>query len=399
MSSISRAPDVCAAVAPLRAGEETWREAAERARIGAPPAERRRADDRRRLLEEERGVADPRDYPRPPPTAVRVHRYLREPQRRRRRRRRQRRQWPARLRRRRGALARRPTAAAAAPPPPPPGAGRRPAAAALPLGLVPRREWTTCKRRRQEAELAPRRRVGVGRPGLPRDGAQRAPLVPRRRRRRSSRTTSWGWRPRSLRSWRSCTRGRRRRRPPGWRPVARKILHVQTVDAAGRWQDPTICKLSPIDMLRAEADAHAVFARFIGESVPQRIGEPVYVENIGGMVLELVGACWRVPELAHHRPTSPTPSPRPAVTTEPRDPATSAPARARARRRRPPPPPPPSACSPPLRRRRLILIGVNVAGAARPPRVWRGPHRHRRVLLGQLNAVLMQSAHRADGRT
>ena len=64
-------------------------------------------------------------------------------------------------------------------------------------------------------------------------------------------------------------------------------------------QDPTICKLSPIDLLRAEADAHAAFARYIGESVPQRIGEPVYVDEVGGMVLELVGACWRVPELAH----------------------------------------------------------------------------------------------------
>ena len=78
-----------------------------------------------------------------------------------------------------------------------------------------------------------------------------------------------------------------------------KILHVQAVDGRGQWQDPTICKLSPIELLRAEADAHAVFARYIGESVPQRIGEPVYVDEIGGMVLELVGACWRVPELAH----------------------------------------------------------------------------------------------------
>lgn len=78
-----------------------------------------------------------------------------------------------------------------------------------------------------------------------------------------------------------------------------KILHVQAVDASGQWQDPTICKLSPIDLLRAEAEAHACFARYIGESVPQRIGEPVYVDEVGGMVLELVGACWRVPELAH----------------------------------------------------------------------------------------------------
>ena len=51
--------------------------------------------------------------------------------------------------------------------------------------------------------------------------------------------------------------------------------------------------------LHLEATAHATFARYIGESVPQRIGEPVYHDEIGGMVLELVGACWRVPELAH----------------------------------------------------------------------------------------------------
>ena len=31
--------------------------------------------------------------------------------------------------------------------------------------------------------------------------------------------------------------------------------------------------------------------------MPQRIGEPVFVDEIGGMVLELVGACWRMPEL------------------------------------------------------------------------------------------------------
>ena len=78
-----------------------------------------------------------------------------------------------------------------------------------------------------------------------------------------------------------------------------KILHVQAVDAAGQWQDPTICKLSPVDLLRSEADAHATFARYIGESVPQRIGDPVFVGDVGGMVLELVGACWRLPELAH----------------------------------------------------------------------------------------------------
>ena len=82
-----------------------------------------------------------------------------------------------------------------------------------------------------------------------------------------------------------------------------RILHVQGVDGTGAWQDPTICKLSPKDLLRAEADAHAVFSRFIGESVPQRIGEPVFVEEVGGMVLELVGACWRMPELAHTQAT------------------------------------------------------------------------------------------------
>ena len=74
---------------------------------------------------------------------------------------------------------------------------------------------------------------------------------------------------------------------------------MQGIDHAGSWQDPTICKLSPTELLRAEAVAHATFARYIGESVPQRIGEPVFVDEIGGMVLELVGACWRMPELAH----------------------------------------------------------------------------------------------------
>ena len=78
---------------------------------------------------------------------------------------------------------------------------------------------------------------------------------------------------------------------------------MQGVDASGVWHDPTVCKLSPKDLLRAEADAHAVFARYIGESVPMRLGEPVYVDEIGGMVLELVGACWRLPELAHTQAT------------------------------------------------------------------------------------------------
>ena len=87
------------------------------------------------------------------------------------------------------------------------------------------------------------------------------------------------------------------------------ILHIQAVDQKGVWSDPTICKLSPKDLLRAEADAHAVFARYIGESVPQRIGEPVYVDEIGGMVLELVGACWRMPELAHTQARHLRPSP------------------------------------------------------------------------------------------
>lgn len=58
-----------------------------------------------------------------------------------------------------------------------------------------------------------------------------------------------------------------------------------------------------MDQLRAEAEGHATFTRYIGESVPQRIGEPVYVEEIGGMVLELVGGCWRLPELAHTQAT------------------------------------------------------------------------------------------------
>ena len=82
-----------------------------------------------------------------------------------------------------------------------------------------------------------------------------------------------------------------------------RILHVQGVDSNGVWGDPTIAKLSPKDLLRAEADAHAIFSRYIGESVPQRIGEPVYVDEVGGMVLELVGACWRMPELAHTQAT------------------------------------------------------------------------------------------------
>jgi hypothetical protein len=82
-----------------------------------------------------------------------------------------------------------------------------------------------------------------------------------------------------------------------------RLLHVQGIDGSGAWHDPTVCKLAPTDLLRAEADAHAVFARYIGESVPQRIGEPVYVDEIGGMVLELVGACWRMPELAHTQAT------------------------------------------------------------------------------------------------
>ena len=82
-----------------------------------------------------------------------------------------------------------------------------------------------------------------------------------------------------------------------------RILHVQAVDGAGVYQDPTICKLSPKEMLAAEVDAHALFSRYVGESVPQRIGEPVYVDEVGGMVLELVGACWRLPELAHTQAT------------------------------------------------------------------------------------------------
>ena len=57
-----------------------------------------------------------------------------------------------------------------------------------------------------------------------------------------------------------------------------KILHVQCVDDNGMWEDPTICKLSPSDLLRAEADAHATFARYIGESVPQRLGEPICID-------------------------------------------------------------------------------------------------------------------------
>ena len=35
-----------------------------------------------------------------------------------------------------------------------------------------------------------------------------------------------------------------------------------------------------MDLLRAEAEGHATFARYIGESVPQRIGEPVYVDEM-----------------------------------------------------------------------------------------------------------------------
>lgn len=55
-----------------------------------------------------------------------------------------------------------------------------------------------------------------------------------------------------------------------------KVLYVQAVDGAGGWRDPMICKLSSADALRIEADAHAAFARFIGESVPQRLGEQVW---------------------------------------------------------------------------------------------------------------------------
>ena len=40
-----------------------------------------------------------------------------------------------------------------------------------------------------------------------------------------------------------------------------KILHVSGIDALGTNQDPTICKLSPMDLLRAEAEGHATFAR------------------------------------------------------------------------------------------------------------------------------------------
>ena len=78
-----------------------------------------------------------------------------------------------------------------------------------------------------------------------------------------------------------------------------KILHVQGKDASGRWQEPSIVKLSPAPALKDEFDAHGHFLRYIGQSIPQCIAGPAYIGEIGGMVLELVGACWQVPELAH----------------------------------------------------------------------------------------------------
>ena len=68
-------------------------------------------------------------------------------------------------------------------------------------------------------------------------------------------------------------------------------------------QDPHICKLDHERALANEVNAHRVFAVTIGSSMPS-LGEPVYHEGavgggkVGGVLLELVGACWQVPELA-----------------------------------------------------------------------------------------------------
>ena len=87
--------------------------------------------------------------------------------------------------------------------------------------------------------------------------------------------------------------------PIGGGYSAAKILHVQGVDAAGRWEEPTIVKLSPSKLLEGEFIAHGHFCKHIGHAIPQVIAGPAYIGAIGGLVLELVGACWQVPELAH----------------------------------------------------------------------------------------------------
>ena len=177
-----------------------------------------------------------------------------------------------------------------------------------------------------------------------------------------------------------------------------KILHVQAVDSNGQWQDPTICKLAPIDLLRAEADAHAAFARYIGESVPQRIGEPVYLDEIGGMVLELVGACWRVPELAHTQANLSNTFAETcrydsdhAADHAARDYAETAREAALAgaapttESRPPPMPPAPASAMEERVRDRPVFGEVRIVIDE--------------VLLGQLNTVLMQSAHREPGES
>ena len=62
------------------------------------------------------------------------------------------------------------------------------------------------------------------------------------------------------------------------------------------WEDPTICKLSPSDSSAPRPRPRHLRALH-WESVPQWLGEPICIDEIG-MVLAL-RARWRVPELAH----------------------------------------------------------------------------------------------------
>ena len=70
------------------------------------------------------------------------------------------------------------------------------------------------------------------------------------------------------------------------------VLMANSIDMDGNVEDPTIVKLDATEELKREVKQTTDMLHYIGSSAAAILRPPEYMGDIGGVVLEMAGACW-----------------------------------------------------------------------------------------------------------
>ena len=76
------------------------------------------------------------------------------------------------------------------------------------------------------------------------------------------------------------------------------VLMANSVDMEGNHEEPTIVKLDKTEDLEEEVKRTRAMLKHIDKSAAQIVKPPEYIGERGGVVLEMAGACWVLPQFA-----------------------------------------------------------------------------------------------------